>query len=124
MAELRGQADGTPSDPRLLRESFGLLLASIGVDASPRAMEGVFQHWGEVVGDQVAVHARPVSLRHGRLLVLADHSVWASQLRYLGPVLLERLREFVGETVAEELVVRVEGTGSSRQSLNRRGGPR
>lgn len=123
MGEGRKQVKNTSSEPRLIRESIGRVLTSMGVDASPRAMEGVFQHWRQVVGEQVALHARPVSLRHGRLLVLTDHSVWASQLRYLGPVLLERLQQFVGEPVAEELVVRVEGTGASRQSLRRRGGP-
>lgn len=97
--------------PLPLRASFGRFLTSIGVDASASAVEGVFERWQEVVGAQVAAHAWPVSLKHGRLVVLVDHPAWASQLRYLGPVLLERFHEFVGEVVAEELVVQVEKPG-------------
>ena len=108
------------SEPRLLNASLGQLLSSMGVDASPRAMDGVFREWRRVVGDQVAAHAWPVSLQHGRLLVMVDHSAWASQLRYLGPLLLERFRQFVGEPVAEELVVRVEKPDARRPSVDAR----
>jgi predicted nucleic acid-binding Zn ribbon protein len=106
------------SEPRPLNASFGRLLSSMGVDASPRAVEGVFREWRQVVGDQVATHAWPVSLRHGRLLVMVDHSAWASQLRYLGPLLLERFHQFVGEPVAEELVVRVEKSDVRRPPVD------
>lgn len=101
--------------PLPLRASFGQFLTSIGVDASARVVEGVFEQWEKVVGAQVAAHAWPVSLKHGRLVVLVDHPAWASQLRYLGPVLLERFHQFVGEVVAEELVVQVEKPGSRRR---------
>lgn len=102
--------------PRPLRASFGQFLTSIGVDASPRVVEGVFEQWEDVVGAQVAAHAWPMSLKHGRLVVLVDHPAWASQLRYLGPVLLERFHQFLGEVVAEELVVQVDKSGSRKRS--------
>jgi predicted nucleic acid-binding Zn ribbon protein len=106
------------SEPRPVNASFGQLLSSMGVDASARAVDGVFREWRHVVGDQVAAHAWPVSLRHGRLLVMVDHSAWASQLRYLGPLLLERFHQFVGEPVAEELVVRVQKPDARRRSVD------
>lgn len=112
------------AEPRPLQTSFRQFLSSIGIDASARAVEGVFQQWQEVVGAQVAAHAWPVSLKHGRLVVLVDHPAWASQLRYLGPVLLERFHQFVGEVVADELVVRVEKSDGRRRSSEAEEGQR
>ena len=110
------------NDPRPLRASFGQFLSSIGVDATARAVQGVFEQWREVVGAQVAAHAWPVSLKHGRLVVLVDHPAWASQLRYLGPLVLERFHQFLGEVVAEELVVRVEKSGTRGEAAAMRKG--
>jgi predicted nucleic acid-binding Zn ribbon protein len=103
-------------DPRPVGSSLQPLLAGLGVDVSPRALHGVFSNWRRVVGEQIAAHARPVSLYRGRLVVVVDHPAWAIQLRYLGPVLLDRFSAFVGETVANELVVRV-GNPSARDRV-------
>lgn len=111
-------------EPRPLHASFAQFLTGIGIDASPRAVEGVFERWEEIVGTQVAAHAWPVSLKHGRLTVLVDHPAWASQLRYLAPVLLERFQRSVGEVVAEELVVRVEKAGRSTRTIGDQERPR
>lgn len=118
MKRLHEHGTDSLSEPRQVSASFGRLLSSMGVDASARAVDGVFREWRQVVGEQVAAHAWPVSLRHGRLVVMVDHSAWASQLRYLGPLLLERFHQFVGEPIAEELVVRVQKPDARRTSLD------
>jgi predicted nucleic acid-binding Zn ribbon protein len=74
------------------------------------ALAVVFAHWGEVVGDSVAAHARPVSLVKGVLRVAVDQSGWATQLKFLAPQLVGRLNEVAGAAVVERIEVRVEAS--------------
>lgn len=97
-------------DPRPASSSFNQILSKIGVDATPNALRGVFTYWSQVVGDQIASHVRPVSLQRRRLITVADHPVWATQLRFLATTVLQRFEEFVGDSIADELVVRLEKT--------------
>ena len=70
------------------------------------AVGGVLGRWEAVVGADVAAHCRPLSFTDGVLTVEADSSAWATQVRLLGPTLLRRLAEEVGEGTVTRLVVR------------------
>ncbi len=50
------------------------------------------RQWAGLVGDDVAAHSWPLSLRNGVLTLGTDHHAWASQLRLLSGELLVRLR--------------------------------
>ena len=73
-------------------------------------MRAVFGCWAEVVGEQVAAHARPISLRDATLVVAVDQPGWATQLRFLEGDLRERLSTAPGGNgvVKIEFVVRRE----------------
>jgi predicted nucleic acid-binding Zn ribbon protein len=92
-------------EPRPIREALDRLAGRTG--SSRPVLATVFGRWAEVVGTEVAAHARPVAIRHGALVVAVDDPTWASQLRWLGPDLLARLAEAAGEPVADRLEVRV-----------------
>ncbi|CAN5206392.1 hypothetical protein BH24ACT1_BH24ACT1_04040 [soil metagenome] len=70
-------------------------------------LTAVFASWDDVVGEGVAAHARPRSLRHGVLVVVVDDPAWATQLRWLEADLLTRLATVAGEGVVTEIQVRV-----------------
>ena len=63
--------------------------------------------WNEVVGDDVAAHARLVSVRDGVLTVAVDDPIWATQLRYLETAVVERATAVVGAGVVSAMRVRV-----------------
>ncbi len=86
--------------------SLNRLSASFG---GPPAgvLTAVFASWDDVVGEGVAAHARPRSLRHGVLVVMVDDPVWATQLRWLESDLLARLASVAGEGTVTEIQVRV-----------------
>ena len=52
--------------------------------------------WAEIVGAEVAAHAEPVSWADGELVVQADSTAWATQIRLLAPTLLARLATELG----------------------------
>ncbi|MQA13658.1 MAG: DUF721 domain-containing protein [Pseudonocardiaceae bacterium] len=65
----------------------------------------VFGRWAQLVGEDVAEHANPVSLREGELTVQASSTAWATQLRLLQRQLLGRIATGVGRGVVTRLRV-------------------
>lgn len=63
--------------------------------------------WDDVVGADVATHARPRSLTAGTLVVAVDHAGWATQLAFLGDRILAELTDRLGRPAAERLKVTV-----------------
>lgn len=93
-------------EPQPARASLERVASRLGL-GDVDALHACFGAWDGVVGETVARHARPWSLRSGVLTVRVDHPSWATQLQFLAPTLLEALREAVGRPVAERIEVRV-----------------
>ena len=56
----------------------------------------VFGRWPELVGPGIAEHAQPVSLVDGDLLLQAESTAWATQIRLLAPQLQRTLNTQLG----------------------------
>jgi len=97
----------TDDDLHPLAKSLDDVVRGLRGGTSARAVAGVFAQWDEIVGPQVAAHARPVSLVDGRLLVEVDEPGWATQLRYLEVELLARLVTVAGTGAPTSIDVRV-----------------
>jgi predicted nucleic acid-binding Zn ribbon protein len=65
----------------------------------------VFGRWAELVGEDVAEHATPLSLRDGELTVAASSTAWATQLRLLQRQLLGQIAAGLGPNVVRKLKV-------------------
>ena len=70
------------------------------------AAASVLARWDELVGPELAEHCRPASLLDGELVLVAESSAWATQLRLLTRTLQARLTSQVGEGVVTSVVVR------------------
>jgi predicted nucleic acid-binding Zn ribbon protein len=71
---------------------------------TPRVAEGsIFGQWSTVVGDQIAEHANPSSLREGVLTVEAESTAWATQLRMVQAQILAKIAAAVGDGVVTSL---------------------
>lgn len=83
---------------------------------SADVLRAVFVRWPEVVGEEVAAHARPDTIDGTTLVVVADDPTWASQLHWLENQLIERIRRVSGSDRVEAVKVRVarQGEGPSR----------
>jgi len=95
-----------PPEPRSIKASLDQVARSIGgPDAG--SLSGLFGRWADIVGPQLAAHARPLSLSSGVLVVGVTEPAWATQLTYLEAELLGRFREALGEGVVERVEVRL-----------------
>jgi predicted nucleic acid-binding Zn ribbon protein len=95
-----------PPDPKPLKASLDQVARSLGGPDSS-SLSGVFGHWADIVGPQMASHARPLSLSSGVLVVGVTEPAWATQLRYLESELLGRFSEVLGDGVVERVEVRL-----------------
>lgn len=89
-------------DPQLFSSLAGSLVRSRGWSA--KVAEGVvFGRWAGVVGEDVAAHATPLSLREGVLHIQAESTAWATQLRMLQSQILAKITAAVGPGVVTSL---------------------
>jgi len=91
-------------DPQL----FGRLVARVSLDRgwSPRLTDAtVLGRWPQLVGAEIADHCTPISLRDGELVLQAESTAWATQLRTLQRQLLTRLAAAVGKDVVKRIRV-------------------
>jgi predicted nucleic acid-binding Zn ribbon protein len=103
--EQRSGAHPDERDPQLLGPALERLLAERGWQTDA-AVGGVMGRWASIVGREVAAHATPVSFDDGELVVQADSTAWATQIRLLAPTLLARLAEELGAGTVTAVVVR------------------
>jgi predicted nucleic acid-binding Zn ribbon protein len=92
-------------DPVAFGAAIRRLVADRGWEDTTTAA-GVLANWGALVGPEIADHSAPVSLVDGELVLTAESSAWATQLRLLTRTMTARLREQVGEGVVTSIVVR------------------
>jgi predicted nucleic acid-binding Zn ribbon protein len=57
------------------------LLVRLGAPPSTATMESVFARWEELVGAELADHARPVRIDGRTLVVAVDHPAWGTRVR-------------------------------------------
>jgi predicted nucleic acid-binding Zn ribbon protein len=70
------------------------------------ASASVLARWEELVGPELAEHCRPASLVDGELVLVAESSAWATQVRLLSRTLQARLTDQVGSGIVTSVVVR------------------
>ncbi|GAB3995272.1 DUF721 family protein [Glycomyces albus] len=63
----------------------------------------VFGRWSEIVGPDIASHCRPEKLEDGELLVVAESSAWATQLRLLSSQMYRKIAAALGPGVVRRL---------------------
>ena len=86
--------------------------AELGLD-DPVVAVALTDHWADVVGDGVAAHSRPRTLRGGVLTIAVDASPWATELRYQEQVIRDRVIEVTGLDVVTTVQIVVEPPGEA-----------
>jgi hypothetical protein len=95
---------GTP--PRPVSDSLEAVARNLGGAGGP-ALVDLLSRWPEVVGEGLAAHCWPVSLRSGTLTIAADESAWGAQLGWLEADLRRRLDDAIGAGTVTRIAVRI-----------------
>ncbi len=108
-------ARGRRNEPASLKDTLGAVAADLRA-ATPDALATLGRCWVDVVGLQLAAHARPGGLVNGTLTVLVDDPAVASVFRQRSGTLARRWSEQLGSGVVRELRVVVERPGGRTTS--------
>jgi len=95
-----------------LRAALGGLLRDQGWQAQA-AVGSVFGRWPEIVGAEMAAHTRPDRLDGDELVVIADSTAWATQVRWLAKDLIRTLNAELGSGMVA--VVKIRGPEQPRR---------
>jgi predicted nucleic acid-binding Zn ribbon protein len=105
-------------DPTPFGAAIRELMAVRGWEQTER-VAAVMGRWEQLVGPDIAAHCRPESLRDGELVLVAESTAWATQLRLLARTMTERLAAELGPGLVRR--IRVHGpTAPSWQKGPRR----
>ena len=99
-------------DPQTLGSAIGKLLSDQGWKEQA-AVGSVFSNWEGFVGSDVAAHTRPEGFTEGELVIAADSTAWATQVRLLASMLVRRLNAELGDGTVKR--VKVRGPSGPRQ---------
>jgi predicted nucleic acid-binding Zn ribbon protein len=99
-------------DPERLAGAIDGLLDTRGWQERA-AMGSVFGRWEEIVGRDLAAHTHPDSFADSELVVTADSTAWATQVRLLASALVARLNAELGQGTVRR--VKVRGPAPPRQ---------
>jgi predicted nucleic acid-binding Zn ribbon protein len=86
--------------PRPLAAALGRVTAGLEPATVLARVQGC---WAEAVGEVVSAEAGPVSEREGVVTVSCRSSVWAEELKMMGPDLRERVNAALGDEAVKEL---------------------
>jgi predicted nucleic acid-binding Zn ribbon protein len=100
-----GAGRGRREDPQPLGMAIEGLLDDQGWRTAA-AVGSVFGRWEQIVGDTLAAHTRPGGFTDGELLVIADSTAWATQVRLLRAQLIRRLNAELGDGTVTGVRVR------------------
>jgi predicted nucleic acid-binding Zn ribbon protein len=95
---------GRGGDPRAFGAAIHDLLADRGWEQRA-AVGGVFGNWRHIVGPELAEHTVPERFEDGELVITADSTAWATQLRLLASTLVRRLNEELGDGTVRRVKV-------------------
>ena len=90
--------------PPRMADLLSMVGRRLGLD-HPREVGVVWERWHEIVGEDIASHAEPSSLRGGLLRVRTDFPAWATEITYLADEIRTRANETVGRDLVNEVRV-------------------
>ena len=77
---------GKPGDPELIGGVLNNLISDRDWD-SGLAEGNLFVNWKNIVGDEIAQHAQPISILDNVLTVQSSSTAWATQLNLIAAVI-------------------------------------
>jgi predicted nucleic acid-binding Zn ribbon protein len=98
------ESGGRGGDPTAFGPAIRELMAARGWQERA-AVGGVFGRWPQIVGPELAEHTEPQSFEDGILVIAADSTSWATQVRLLASNLVKRLNEDLGHGTVQRVKV-------------------
>src|SRR5512136_2280978 len=88
--------------PQSIHSILEKTLKTLEIDV-PLKTYSIVGAWNEIVGEAVAGHSHPRSIRNQILFIDVVHPTWMQQLQFLKPTLLDQVNAFLGEPLIRDI---------------------
>ncbi len=88
--------------PKPIRSILEKTLRGLEIDV-PLKTYSIWGAWKKIVGESVALHTQPRSIRNQILFIDVSHPTWIQQLQFLKPTLLEKINDFIGKPPIQDI---------------------
>jgi len=88
--------------PQSIHSILEKTLKTLEIDV-PVKTYSIVGAWNEIVGESVAGHSQPRSIRNQILFIDVAHPTWMQQLQFLKPTLLDQVNAFLGEPLIQDI---------------------
>jgi len=88
--------------PQSIHSILERTLKTLDIDV-PLKTYSIVGAWSEIVGESVAGHSQPRSIRNQILFIDVAHPTWMQQLQFLKPTLLDQVNAFLGEPLIRDI---------------------
>lgn len=100
---------GDPRPPVAFAQTLARVVDGLGAP-SVDVLVLVHERWSEVVGTEIASHARAVGISGNTLKVAADSAAWASHVRWSQAEIVASIEALTGRSEITSLTVKVART--------------
>ena len=112
-AKRRGAGKREKADPQSFGATIDALLKVRGWENDTR-MHTILARWPEIAGPEISDHCTPVSFRDGDLVLAAESTAWATQLRLMARQIAERVNADLAAPVVKNVTVRGPSSAARR----------
>lgn len=88
--------------PQPIRSILEQTLKGLELDV-PIRTHSIWSVWSKIVGEPIALHTQPRAVRNRILFIEVSHSTWMQQLQFLKPTLLEKINQYLGQSLIEDI---------------------
>ena len=85
-----------------IKEVMTGTLKSLGITKQYNTQSAIV-HWQEIVGEEIASHAWPISIQRGILLLAVNNPVWSHHLMMLKPGIINKINTFLKEKMVIDI---------------------
>ena len=75
------------------------------------------QEWERLVGQTIAKHSYPESIRYKKLNLVADNSIWLQQLVFLKATILEAIHSILPDLALTDIILRIGSIPEKRPAI-------
>ena len=92
--------------PKRIRRILNATLRKLGLEKRIKEY-AILSFWNDAVGENIALHTRPIKVYDGRLTVLVESSSWTQELTFLKSGIMERLNSTIGKKVIKDIYFKI-----------------
>lgn len=92
--------------PQRIKRILKVTLRKLGLEKRIREC-AILSFWDEAVGENIALHTKPLKVYNGKMTVMVESPSWTQELSFLKNRIMESLNKSIGREVVKDIYFKV-----------------